>query len=73
MLGGALVSSRDFLCSFPSSLEVDHFGVPFLNGSWHDVHGHDSSHERGRYSSGEVSNEDIWVFDIGLSNMVLEL
>ena len=48
------------------------FGVPFLDSSWHGAHGHNSLHEEGGYSSGEVSNEDIWVFDIGLGNMVLE-
>ena len=73
MLGGALISSQDLLCLLPLSLEVDHFGVPFLDGSWYDVHGHDSLHERGGYSSGEVSNEDVWIFDIGPGDMVLEL
>ena len=51
---------------------MDGFGVPFLDNSWHGVHGHDPSHEGGGYSSGEVSNEDIWVFDVGSSDMVLE-
>ena len=48
------------------------FGVPFLDSSWHSVHGHDSSHEEEGYFIGEVSNEDIWIFDIGLSNVILE-
>ena len=43
-----------------------------MDSSWHGVHGHDSSHEEGGYSSREVSNEDIWVFDIGSGNIVLE-
>ena len=73
MLSGVLVSSQDFLCLLPLSLEVDHFGVPFLNGSWYGIHGHDLSHERGGYSSREVSNEDVWVFDIDLDDMVLKL
>ena len=51
---------------------MDCFGIPFLDSSWYGIHGHDSSHERGGDSSGEVSNEDVWVFDIGLGNMVLE-
>ena len=51
---------------------MDGFGVPFLDSSQYSVHGHDPLHEGGGYSSGEVPNEDIWVFDIGLSNVVLE-
>ena len=30
------------------------------------------SHEGGGYSSREVANEDIWVFNIGSSNVILE-
>ena len=52
---------------------MDCFGVPFLDDSWYGIHGHDLSHERGGYSGREISNEDVWVFDIGLGNMVLEL
>ena len=73
MLGGVLVSFQDFLCSLPLSLEVDSFGVPFLDSSWYGIHGHDLLHERGGYSDKKVSNEDVWVFDIGLDDMVLEL
>ena len=73
MLSGVLVSSQDLLSSLPLSLEVDHFGVPFLNGSWYGIHGHDLSHERGGYSSREISDEDVWVFDVGPGNMVLKL
>ena len=49
MLSGVLVSSQDLLCSLPLDLEVDHFGVPFLDDSWYSIHGHDSSHEGGGY------------------------
>ena len=73
MLGGALISFQDFLCLLPLGLEVDGFGVPFLDSSWYGIHGHDLLHERGGYSSGEVSNEDVWIFDIGSGDMVLEL
>ena len=73
MLDRVLVFFRDFLSSLPLSLEVDGFGVPFLDGSWHSVHEHDPLHEGGGYSSGEVSNEDILVFDIGLGDMILKL
>ena len=52
---------------------MDRFGVSFLYGSRYGIHEHDLSHERGGYSSTEVSNEDVWVFDIGLGDMVLEL
>ena len=72
MLSRALVPSGDFLCSFPLSLEVDGFGIPLLNGGRYVVHGHDSSHEGGRYSCGEVSNENIGIFDVGSGNVVLE-
>ena len=48
------------------------FGVSFLDSSRHGVHGHDLSHKGGGYSSGEVSNEDVWVFDVGSSNVILE-
>ena len=51
---------------------MDGFGIPFLNSGWHGIHGHDSSHEEGGYSSREVPNEDVWVFNIGLGNVVLE-
>ena len=73
MLGGTLVSFQDFLCLLPLSLEVDCFGVAFLDGRQYNTHGHDSLHERGGYSGREVSNEDVGIFDIGPGNMVLEL
>ena len=72
MLSGALVPSGDFFCSLPLSLEMDGFGIPFLNGGWYGVHRHDSSHEGGRYSRREVSNKDIGIFDIGLGDVILE-
>ena len=51
---------------------MDGFGIPFLDSGWHGVHRHDSSHEGRGDSSREVPNEDVWVFDIGPGNMVLE-
>ena len=72
MLNRALVPSGDFFCSFPLSLEVDGFGIPFLNGGRYVVHGHDSSHEGRRYSCGEVSDKDIGIFDVGSGNVILE-
>ena len=51
---------------------MDGFGIPFLDGGQYGVHGHDSSHEGGGYSSREVPDKDIWVFDIGPGGMVLE-
>ena len=72
MLSRTLVPSGDFLCSFPLSLKVDGFGVPFLNGGRYVVHGHDSSHEGGGYSCGEVSDKDIGIFDIGSGDVILE-
>ena len=51
---------------------MDGFGVSFLDSSRHGVHGHDLSHEKGGYSSREIFNEDIWIFDIGSSDMILE-
>ena len=72
MLSGVLVSSRDLFCSLPLSLEVDCLRVPFLDGSWYGIHGHDALHEEGGYSGREISDEDIWIFDVGPSNMILE-
>ena len=46
--------------------------VPFLDGSWYGIHGHDALHEEGGYSGREISDEDIWIFDVGPSNMILE-
>ena len=51
---------------------MDGFGISFLDGSWYGIHGHDSSHEGGGYSSREVSNKDIRVFYIGPGNVILE-
>ena len=72
MLSGTLVSSGDFFCPLPLSLEMDGFGIPFLNGGRHGVHRHDSVHEGGRYPCGEVSDKDIGVFDIGSGDVILE-
>ena len=72
MLSGTLVPSGDFFCSLPLSLEMDGFGIPFLNGGWHGVHRHDSLHEGGGYSCREVSNKDIGIFDIGSGDVILE-
>ena len=71
MLNRVLVSFRDQLCSLPLGLEVDCFGVPFLNGSWYSIHGYDLLHKRGGNSGREMSNEDIWIFDVGPGDMVL--
>ena len=51
---------------------MDGFGIPFLNGGQYGIHRYDSSHEGGRYSRREVSNKDIWVFDIGPGDVILE-
>ena len=51
---------------------MDGFGIPFLDGGWYGIHGHDLSHEGGGYSSGEVPDKDIRVFYIGPGNVVLE-
>ena len=72
MWSRALVPSGDFFGSFPLGLEVDGLGIPFLNGGRYVVHGHDSSHEGGRYPCGEVSDKDIGIFDVGSGNVVLE-
>ena len=69
---GTLVPSGDFFCPLPLSLEMDSFGVPFLNGGRYSVHRHDVAHEGRRYSCGEVSDKDIGVFDIGSGDVVLE-
>ena len=51
MLSGVLVPSRDLLCSLPLDLEVNHFEISFLDGSWYSIHGHDSLHVGGWYFS----------------------
>ena len=51
---------------------MDGFEIPFLDSGQYSVHGHDLSHEEEGYSSREVSDEDIRIFDIGLGDVVLE-
>ena len=51
---------------------MDGFGIPFLNGGRYGIHRHDLLHEGGGYSHGEVSDKDIWVFDIGPGDMILK-
>ena len=51
---------------------MDGLEISFLDGGWHGIHGHDSSHEGGGYFSGEVPNKDTRVLHIGSGNMVLE-
>ena len=40
----ALISFEDFFSSLPLGLEVDSFGVLFLDGGGHSIHQHDASH-----------------------------
>ena len=51
---------------------MDHFGIPFLDGSWYVIHRHDSLHEGRGYPGREVSNKNIWVSDVGSGDMGLE-
>ena len=62
-MGGFRVSFGDFLGAFPLGLERDGFFVPVLDGGGDRVHGHDSAHEGGRDSGGEVSDKDILIGD----------
>ena len=42
-----LIPFGNFLSSILLSLEIDGFGIPFLDGGGYGVHGHDASHEGG--------------------------
>ena len=53
-------------------LKIDGFGIPFLDSGRYSVHEHNPLHKGGGYSSREVSDEDVWIFDIGPGDVVLE-
>ena len=63
LMSGLRVSFGDFLGAFPLGLERDGFPVPVFNGRGDSVLGHDSAHEGGRDSGGEVSDKDILIGD----------
>ena len=63
LMGRFRVSFGDFFSAFPLGLERDGLFVPVIDGRGDSVHGHDSAHEGGRDSGGEVSDKDILVGD----------
>ena len=66
------VSFGDVVGSLPLSLESDGLLVPFIDGGGDGVHGHDTAHEQGWDSCGEVSDQDIGIGDIGEGDMIFE-
>ena len=66
------VSFGDVVSSLPLSLESDGLLVPFIDGGGDGVHGHDTAHEQGWDSCGEVSDQDVGIGDIGEGDVVLK-
>ena len=64
LVGRLRVSFGDFFRAFPLGLERDGLLVPVIDGGGDSVHGHDSAHEGGRDSGGEVSDKDILISDV---------
>ena len=62
-MGGFRVSFGDLLSMFPLGLERNGLFVPVIDGGGDHIHGHDSAHEGGRDSGGEVSDKDILIGD----------
>ena len=71
-MGGFDISPSDFVGMIPLSLEVNGLFVPVADGGGDGVHGHDSAHEGGRDPSRIVSNENIFVVNVGHGYIVLE-
>ena len=63
LMGGFRVSFGDFFSAFPLGLEGNSLLVPVVDGGGDCVHRHDSAHEGGRDSSGEISDKDILIGD----------
>ena len=63
LMGGFRVSFGDFFGAFPLGLERDGLLIPVFDGGRDCVHEHDSAHEGGRDSGGEVSDKDVLISD----------
>ena len=63
LMGGFRVSFGDLFSVLPLGLEGNGLFVPVIDGGGDCVHGHDSAHEGGRDSGGEISNKDILISD----------
>ena len=72
LMGRPRIPFGDVVGSLPLSLESNGLLVPFIDGRGDGVHGHDTAHERGRDSCGEVSDQDVGIGDIGKGDVVLE-
>ena len=63
LMGGFGVSFGDFFSTLPLGLEGNGLFIPVVDGGWDRVHEHDSAHEGGRDSGGQVSDKDILIGD----------
>ena len=72
LMGRPRVPFGDVVGTLPLSLESDSLFVPFVDGGGNGVHGHDTAHERGWDSCGEVSDQDVGVGDVREGDVVLE-
>ena len=71
-LGRPSASLSDLFCVVPLILEVDCFRVPIIDFVRYSVKGHDPLHEQGGDSGGKEADEDIVVYDAGVSSVALE-
>ena len=65
-------SLGNFVGPFPNLFEMEGLLVPFLHGSWDNVHGVNSSHELGRDSSGKEIDQDVLISDSTEGGVVFE-
>ena len=63
LMGRFRVSFGDLFSAFPLGLEGNSLLVPVVDGGGDCVHRHNSVHEGGRDSSGEISDKDILISD----------
>ena len=63
LMSGFRVLFRDFFGTLPLGLEGNGLLVPIIGGGGDRIHGHDSVHEGGRDSGGEISDKDILIGD----------
>ena len=66
------ISSSDLIGTVSLSLEINCLFIPVADGSGDGVHGHDMTHEGGGNSGGIVSNENIFIINVGHGHIVLK-
>ena len=65
LVRGLQVSFGNVISSLPLGLESDGLLIPFLDGGGDSIHGHDATHQGWWDSCGKVSDQDVWVGDVG--------